>query len=97
MKKITLLITLMVSLLFPSVGWGGWQHVTDVYYVDFGRIRVHNRYAYYYQMSPESGSLGDFKYLSRTAYIKLDCINLRYKTMEHAFHSGQMTTGETSK
>jgi hypothetical protein len=87
----------MVSLLFPSVGWGGWQHVTDVYYVDFDRIRVHNRYVYFYQMTPESGSLSsiDFNYLSKTAYIKLDCINLRYKIMEYGFYSGQMTIGET--
>jgi hypothetical protein len=99
MKKLTLILTLLVStVMFSSPSFAKWTKVSEgvkngrTYYVDFERIRKHGGYVYFWR-------LGDLlkpnKYglLSAKAHRQGDCKLFRYKGLSYSFHKEPMGGG----
>jgi hypothetical protein len=96
MKKLTLLTTLTITLMFSPVCWGEWFKVTEsvsghTFYVDFVRIRQHEGYVYYWGMvdylTPNDGTM------SVKTYFQGDCEMFRFKDLSYNFYKESMGEG----
>ena len=95
-----LLTTLAVTLMFSSPSFADWTKVGEdkngtTYYVDFERIRKHNGFVYYWDLSDyvKLDKDGDS---SVKVYIQGDCILLRYKVLSGSFYKDPMGKGTPS-
>ena len=55
MKKITLLLVIIFTLLFSTTSWGEWTYVTDnvdgnKFYYDKDRVRKSGKYIYFWEL-----------------------------------------------
>ena len=98
MKKLTLIITLLVStVIFSSPSFSEWRKVSEsvdgnIFYVDFERIRKHGGYVYWWDLTnllkPDKD--GDWSY---KIYNQGDCRLLRYKRLTFHYHKELMGGG----
>jgi len=100
MKKI--IFTLLFStLVFSSPSYADWTKVSEtvtgqVSYVDFDRIRKHDGYVHYWQLT---NYLKPTKYgdLSAKLYYQGDCKAFRYRILTASFYTNSMGTGTISE
>ena len=99
MKNLTLVLTLLLLspiLIFSSPSYAKWTKVSEgvakIYYVDFGKIRRHDGYVYFWQLEDY---LEPTKYgiLSNKKYNKGDCKLFRYKSLSSVVHKQPMGRG----
>ncbi len=97
MKKLTLLLTLIFSMMFSSTAFAEWTKVsTDVdendYYVDFDRIRKNDGFIYYWSLTNylEPTSFGD---LSTSRYSIGDCKSFRLQILSFISYKQAMGKG----
>ena len=81
MKKLTLIFALTFSVMFSSSSYAGWTKVGenasgDTYYVDFERIRKHDGYVYFWQLSDYLKPT-EYGILSAKVYKQGDCRSFR--------------------
>ena len=98
MKKLTLIITLLVStVIFSSPSFSEWRKVSEsvdgnIFYVDFERIRKHGGYVYWWDLTnllkPDKD--GDWSY---KIYNQGDCRLFRYKRLTFHYHKELMGGG----
>ena len=101
MKNLLLIFTLLfTSVFFSSPSFAGWTKTSEdvegnTFYVDFERIRKHDGFVYYWDLSDyvKSDKDGD---LSVKVYIQGDCILLRYKVLNGSFYKDPMGKGTPS-
>ena len=98
MKKLTLILTLLVStVMFSSPSYAKWTKVSTntigvTFYVDFERIRKVDGFVYYWELgdylkpSPEG-------HLSGKRYHQGDCKLFRYKSLSSVVHKQPMGRG----
>ena len=85
--------------MFSSISFAEWtkagENANGIYYVDFERIRKHNGYVYYWELSdyPKPNKYGDLSYKS---YNQGDCELFRYKVLRDSSHTKPMGQGNTS-
>jgi hypothetical protein len=100
MEKL-ILILLFSTVMFSSSSYAGWTKMGEnangeTYYVDYERIRKHDGYVYWWDLSDY---LKPTKYghLSAKTYNQGDCKLFRYKYLNASFHKEPMGggTGET--
>jgi len=96
MKKL-ILILLFSTVMFSSPSYAGWTKVGEnvngrIYYVDFERIRKHDGYVYYWELSDylKPSSQGD---LSGKVYSQVECSLFRFKILSYSFHDEPMGGG----
>ena len=97
MKTLLTIFTLLFTVMFSSISFAGWTKVADsvsgdTFYVDFERIRKHDGYVYFWDLTDllkpnESGSL------SAKVYKEVDCKLFRFKTLSYSFHKEPMGGG----
>ena len=97
MKKLTLIFILLFStVMFSSPSFAKWTSVGtgvkgDTFYVDFDRIRKHDGYVYFWDMTDNlKPSDGD---LSGSSYIQGDCKLFRHKSLSFSFYKQPMGRG----
>ena len=100
MKPLLTIFTIVFTVMLPSHSVADWNKVGEdkngtTYYVDFERIRKHDGFVYYWDLSDyvKSDKDGD---LSVEVYIKGDCILLRYKVLSGSFYKDPMGKGISS-
>ena len=83
--------------MFSSTSFAEWKKIGenvsgDTWYVDFERIRKHDGYVYYWNLSDylKPGKQG---HLSVKAYIQGDCKLFRFKPLSFSFHNEPMGGG----
>jgi hypothetical protein len=95
MKKLLLIFTLLVStVMFSSPSYAKWTKVSTntigvTFYVDFERIRKHDRYVYWWNLNdrlkPSTGG-----YLSVKIYKQGDCGSFQVKYLSFVNHKEPM-------
>jgi len=96
MRKLTLILTLIFSVMFSSTSFADWKKVSEdvdgnSFYVDFERIRKHGGYVYYWTLGDYLKPIaGD---LSVKVYHQGDCKLFRYKRLSYSFHNEPMGGG----
>jgi hypothetical protein len=98
MKSLLLITTLVFStLMFSSPSYAEWEKVTEsvdgnTFYVDFGRIRKHDGFVYYWRLRDylKPNKWGD---LSSKVYEQVDCKLLRFKDLSYSSHKEPMGGG----
>ena len=100
MNKLLTLTVILYSLMFSSVSFGEWTEVAknnrgDIFYVDEDRIRDHNGYVYYWELSDylEPLTFLDVTIFSQQIYIQADCSQFRYKSLNIITHKQPMGRG----
>jgi hypothetical protein len=97
MKTLAFFIIFAISVIFSSNSYADWTKVTetangDTYYVDFKRIKKHDGYVYWWQLTnrlkPSSSGI-----LSGKFYFQSDCKMFRYKTLSFSAHKKSMGEG----
>ena len=97
MKKLTLLITLTVSMMFSPVCWGEWVKVSknldgSTHSVEFDRIRQHEGYVYFWEMidylTPQIDG-----FMSGEIYKQGDCEMFRFKSLSFTVYKEPMGGG----
>ena len=100
MRKLTLFLTLIFSLMFSSsTSFAEWKKVGEnaiaTFYVDFESIRKHDGYVYYWRLSDWLKPIkGDLSY---KIHEQADCKKFRYKWLSFSSYQEPMGggTGET--
>jgi hypothetical protein len=98
MKNLLLIFTLLFStVMFSSTSFAGWTKVSEnvdgtTFYVDFGRIRKHDGFVYYWTLLDY---LKPNKYgtLSSKIYKQGDCKLFRFKSLSFVHHKQPMGGG----
>ena len=98
MKKITLLLVIIFTLLFSTTSWGEWElgseSVTDgKMYYDKDKVRK-NGTSLYFWMLHDYGRPSLDGTLSVIIYTQLDCSSLRYKDLKVQSYDKSMGEGE---
>jgi hypothetical protein len=97
MKTLTIFLALTFSVMFSSSSYAGWTIVEEsvdgnTFYVDFERIRKHDGYVYWWQLTdylrPIVGG-----YLSSKIYKQGDCKLFRFKGLSYSHHKEPMGGG----
>ena len=98
MKKITLLLVIIFTLLFSTTSWGDWTYVTEnmngiKLYYDKDRVRKNGKFLYFWKLNDytKPSPYGD---LSDTQYIQLDCSIFRYKRLLFQTYNKSMGEGK---
>ena len=97
MKKLTLVTTLTVSMMFSPVCWGEWVKVDEndigeSFYVDMDRIRQHEGYVYYWGMVDYLTPLRDGT-MSVKTHFQGECAMFRFKDLSYTFYKEPMGGG----
>ena len=97
MKTLIILLALTISVMFSSPSYADWRKVGEsvsgnTYYVDIERIRKHDGYVYWWELTDllkptETGIL------SAKTYHQGDCKLFRHKTLSFSFHKRPMGEG----
>jgi hypothetical protein len=99
MKKF--IFTLLFStLVFSSPSYADWTKTTgnvsgDNFYVDFDRIRKHDGYVYYWELS-DYLKPSPYGMLSATTYMQGDCKLFRVKDLSFSAYEQPMGNGTSS-
>jgi hypothetical protein len=96
MKKI-ILILLFSTVMFSSSSYAGWTQVVEsvsgtTFYVDYERIRKHDGYVYWWDLSDKLKPDED-GHLSYKHYRQGDCKLFRYKVLSNSYHTEPMGGG----
>ena len=96
MRRVTLILTFLFSLMFSSPSYSEWTMVNksvdgNTSYVDFERIRKHDGYVYWWSLLDYLEPLKG--YLSVKTYLQGDCKLFRYKNLSASFHKEPMGEG----
>ena len=100
MKKITILLFIILTLLFTNTSWGEWTLVTETeydmkYYYDKDRVRKSGKYLYFWELLDWTKPIdGD---LSGISYVELDCSIFRFKILKSKFYNNSMGEGKNTK
>ena len=83
--------------MFSSTSFAGWTKVSknmsgDTYYVDFERMRKHDGFVYYWQLTDYIKPT-NYSHLSSKIYAQGDCKLFRYKYLSLSFHNESMGGG----
>jgi hypothetical protein len=83
--------------MFSSPSYAKWEKMSksvvgDTYYVDFGRMRKHDGFVYFWRLDDylkptKTGTL------SNKIYNQVDCNLFRYKSLSWSFHKEPMGGG----
>ncbi len=100
MRKLTLILTTLIffSVMFsPSTSFAGWTKVSEsvsgsTFYVDFERIKKHDGYVYWWELSDWLKPT-EYGTLSAKTYIQGDCKKFRYKWLSGSSHKEPMGGG----
>ena len=97
MKKLTLILSLMFTVMLASPSYAKWTKVDegadgDTYYVDFKRIRKHDGFVYYWVLSDYLKTT-PYEDLSTKVYSQGDCELFREKILSFSFHKEPMGGG----
>ena len=97
MKTLLTIFTLLFTVMIPSISFAGWTRVGEGsdgtnYYIDFDRIRKHDGYVYWWDMSDylkpdKNGNL------SVKIYQQGDCKLFRNKRLSYSYHKLPMGGG----
>ena len=98
MNKLTLLISLAISVVLSTSSDADWTKVTqalngDDHYVDFERIRKHSGQVYYWVMR-DYLKPDEFGYLSDKYYYQGDCKQNRYNGLNAILYKEPMIEGD---
>lgn len=97
MKKLILIITLFISVMFSSTSFAKWTFIIegvegDKFYLDFDRMRKHSGNVFIWELhdylKPDSDAT-----LSEKIYSEVDCEKFRTKMLSSTFHSLPMGKG----
>ncbi len=84
--------------MFSSLSYAGWTKIGtsehgNTFYVDFERIRKHEGYVYWWELTDylKPNEIGR---LSAIVYIQGDCKRLRYKFLSDSYHDKPMGGGK---
>ena len=94
MKSLLTILTLMFTVMFSSTSFAEWTKIGDntsgnTIYVDFERIRKHDGYVYWWDLT-DFLKPTEYGRLSAKRYSQGDCKLFRYKTLSFAFHDQPM-------
>ena len=99
MKRILapFLMAITFSVMFSSPSYAGWTKVSEgvdgrTYYVDFERIRKHDGFVYYWELS-DYLTPSEQGHLSYRGYMQGDCKLFRSKSLSYVFHKEPMGGG----
>jgi hypothetical protein len=97
MKTLIIFLALTFSVMFSSSSYAEWTKVDEnvngsTFYVDFERIRKHDGYVYWWNLSDYSKRLEE-GFLSSTSYLKGDCKLFRIKSLAENYFTEQMGGG----
>ena len=97
MRKLTLILALIFSLMFSSTSFAGWTKVItnvsgDTFYVDFDSIRKHGGYVYWWDLTDylKPTKYGD---LSAKMYKQGDCKLFWVKYLSDSYYKEPMGRG----
>ena len=96
MKTLLTIFTLVFTVMFSSTSFAGWTKLGQVsrftFYVDFERIRKHDGYVYWWDLTDylKPSQEGN---LSNKMYQQGDCKLFRYKYLSSSFHKEPMGGG----
>ena len=97
MRKITILLALVFTVMFSSPSFADWTWVSEnvdgyTFYVDFERIRKHDGYVYFWRLNdyPKPTETG---ILSSKIYRQGDCKLFRWKDLSFSSHKEPMGGG----
>ena len=99
MKSLLTILTFVFTVMFSSASYAEWmkagENANGIFYVDFERIRKHDRYVYFWVLSdyPKPTKYGDLSYKS---YNQGDCTLFRYKVLSDYFYETRMGQGTPS-
>ena len=108
MKKLSLHIIILISMIFSSNSFADWVKVAkglegETFYIDFQKIKKQNGYVFFWNLSDYlkqsscfESDLGQDKNnetLSTKVYYKGDCRMLRYKILNFSWHKNPMGKG----
>jgi hypothetical protein len=100
MKKTTL-FAILFALVFASPSYAKWKKVSEsvngnTYYVDFERIRKHEGFVYFWQLT-DLLKPDEYGELSFKVYKQGDCKLFQYKSLSYVYHKQPMgqDTGDT--
>ena len=101
MKYLVALLTLWVSLGFPSKSFAEWEWVVenvdgDSYYLDFDTISRHNDYVYVWVLS-DYAKRDEYGDISSKSYHLVECTKSRYKYLSDSYYTQRMAKGEPSE
>jgi hypothetical protein len=97
MKKLTLIVTFILSLMMSSVCFAEWVKLiaNDLgtnFYVDLDRIKKHDGYVYSWGLADYLTPSEDGD-MSLTYYSKIDCNFPREQTLQFTRYKGPMGEG----
>lgn len=88
MKKLSILMTILFSVMFSSPSWSEWTKIEGNWYVDFDRIRNVDGYVYYWDLTEFPKPIKKYDKLQKlhlilswTRYIQADCKLFRMRTL----------------
>jgi hypothetical protein len=100
MKTLIIFLALTFSVMFSSSSYAGWTKVSEnvngrIFYVDFERIRKHDGYVYWWELSDylKPSKYGD---LSGRTYNQGDCKLFRHKVLSDSYYIEPMGRGTPS-
>ncbi len=97
MRTFNFCFILAIISMLSSLSYAGWTKIIqtangDEYFVDFQRVKKHNGYVYWWQLTnrvkPSSSGV-----LSGKFYFQTDCKLLRYKTLSFSAYKSPMGEG----
>ena len=97
MKNLTLLTALVFTVTLSSPSYAEWTKVSEdadgpAFYVDFERIRKHDGYVYYWELTDILKPI-QYGVLSIKVYKQGDCKLFRNKDLSVFFHKQPMGDG----
>jgi hypothetical protein len=99
MKKITLLLVIIFTVLFSTTSWGEWEPISvngsgDTLYFDKDRVRKSGKYLYFWELQ-DYKKPNPYGNLSTTSYVQLDCSIFRFKWLKFKSYKKSMGEGNT--
>ena len=97
MKKLLLIFSLLfTTMMFSTPAHAEWDPVGETqagsfFYVDYGRIREHEGYFYFWMLTDYLVPKGEV--FSAALYKKADCKMFRFKPLSYNFYPQQMAGG----
>ena len=101
MKSLLTILTLVFTVMFSSTSYAEWKEVGksvegNTFYIDFDRIRKHDGYVYFWNLTDllKPNKYGDF---SSKMYKQVDCNLFKQKLLSYTLHKLPMggDVGET--
>jgi hypothetical protein len=97
MNRLTLILTLLLSLMFSSPSYSEWTRIQEnvegtTFYVDFERIRKVNEYVYWWDLQDYLKPTANGR-VSGETYNQGDCKLFRYKFLSFSHHKEPMGGG----